>query len=137
MIDILAAVIRYLKADADISYQTGGRVYGVEIPAAEIADMPRKCLLIRDAGGREAADFVPHAAPRYDFFSYGATPYEAAEVDRAVWEALHNLSREETDEVLLHSAAISGGRLPWKEPHTGWPGFVRSAVVQAGTDGVS
>jgi len=137
MIDILAAVIRYLKEDTDVAFQTSGRIYGSEIPAAETAEMPRKCLLIRDAGGREAADFVPLASPRFDFFSYGATAYEAAEVDRALWEALHNLSREEANDTLLHSATISGGRLPWKEPATGWPGFVRSAVVQAGTDGLS
>lgn len=137
MTDIMAGMIAYLKAHSGISYYTDGRVYGFQVPEYENVYMPRGCIVLRDAGGPDQRDYTMYARPRYDIFCYGKIPEEASDLDRALWDALHSLSREVAGGVLIHSVVLSGGRLPWREPDTGWPGFTRSAIVQAGTEDVT
>ena len=131
MTDILAALIVFLKADVDVAGQVGLRIYGGELPRSEVDNMPRKVAVIRYSGGIENNSFVPLARPRVDITSYGATYFEAGEVDRAIYTALKAMDRETVDNALLHGAAMSGGPMMLKDPQAGWPYQWRSVVVTA------
>lgn len=131
MTDILAALIVFLKADPDVAEQVGLRIYGGELPRGEVNDMPRKVAVIRYSGGMENNSFVPLAKPRVDITSYGATYFEAGEVDRTIYSALKALDRQSVDDVLLHGAAMSGGPMMLRDPNTGWPYQWRSTVITA------
>lgn len=131
MIDILAALLVFLEADVNVSTQVGTRIYAGELPRNEVDFMPRKAAVIRYSGGIDNNSFVPLARPRVDITSYGATYFEAGEVDRAIYTALKELDRETVDNVLLHGVALSGGPMMLKDPQAGWPYQWRSAVVTA------
>lgn len=134
MQDIAAAVRQYLLNDPDVDYHTGGRVYVGDIPDAEIANMPRQCLVIRARGGIEGNDFTSFAAPRFALWSYGSTRYEAGLVDGAAWNALHYMNRATVNDTLLHSAVLVAGALAEKEQDTGWPVQIRQTTVYASTE---
>jgi len=131
MTDILAALLVYLETDVNVTAQVGTRIFAGELPRKEIDNMPRKAAVLRYSGGIENNSFVPLARPRVDITSYGATYFEAGEVDRAIYTALKAMDRETVDNVLLHGAALSGGPLMLKDPQAGWPYQWRSAVITA------
>lgn len=134
MIDALAGIISLMTSDAAIGAETQGRIFGSTIPAGENQHMPRKCIRVQFAGGVENRGYAQRAQPRFDFYCFGETRLEAAEVDRALWDLLHNVSRETASGVLIHSVMLSGGPLPWVEPNTDWYGLVRSGTVQVSTE---
>lgn len=133
MQDAGVALRRALIDNADVHYLTDGRVYVEDIAEHVIADMPAKCIVLQSQGGVEQNDFAGLATPRYDVWSYGETRYEAGRVDRALWDALHTLSRTQKEETLIHSVVLSGGPRSGKEPDTGWPVQIRSITVRIST----
>lgn len=138
MTDILVALITFLKADADVDALIDGRVYGEQVPQAEIERQePRKFVVVTDAGGIERNRFLPIAQPRYDVWCYGETYHEAGNVDRAVYSALKALDRQPVGGVLLHNAGLAGGPMPVRDDKTGWPAKWRSITVQADERAIS
>lgn len=132
MTDVLSALIAFLKDDADTADLIGTRIYGDEVPRAEVERRePRKLVLLRESGGAERNRFLPIAEGRLDVWCFGETAYEAGKVDRAVYSALKALNRQTVDGVLLHNAGQAGGPISVRDADTGWPAKWRSITVQA------
>lgn len=131
MTDVLVAVRTVLVTDAEVARLSEDRVYAYELPKAQAQYMPRPCVVAIFAGGFERAATDPIVRPRVDVYSYGATYQAAAEVDRAVYDAMKAIRRRRVGEVLIHGVALSGGPLPMRDTDAGWPVFVRSLSVAA------
>lgn len=131
MQDIVAALVAYLQADSGVSALVGVRVWGGELPDAEVEHMPRPNIVLRRAGG--PAVFRSHRLidQRVDVFSYGDGAQQADEVDRAAAEALMAIRRDEYTSTVLHSAAY-GGSIGLRDPDAGWPYTVRTAIIRVG-----
>ncbi len=128
IVDVLPALITYLGSISDMADLVSARIYGGEIPDSEIENMPRKLTVLRYAGGPESFRSDPVQRQRIDVFSYGETYFEAGRVDRTVADAWHDLTRVDVSNVLIHSVGY-GGAQQLKEPDTGWPYLLRSAIV--------
>jgi len=131
MMDVIEALIGFLKADAGVAALASTRIYGAVLQRDEIKQMPRKTAVLRYAGGIEHNRFSPIAEPRVDIWSYGETDYEAGRLDRAIYDALKGLDRKTTNNTLLHGVALSGGPLMMHDSETEWPARVRSVTVYA------
>jgi len=124
--DVVSALVAYLAADAGVAALVGARVFGIELPAAEAAAMPRKALLLRESGGVSPVDagYTELAGQRLDVFAYGETPYEARRVGRAAYGVLKQLRRATVDvggtATLVHSVSEAGGALTLRDTEAGW-----------------
>ncbi len=121
--DIIDALITFLKADTPLAALVGTRVFGIELPIAEAALMPRTAVLLQPSGGSTLVEgsYVEHTAQRFDVFSYGETPFESEKVRRAVFDALKALQRSLNAGVLIHWCDPAGGFANLRDPDTKWP----------------
>lgn len=133
MIDVVLALMEILKADTSVSDLVDDRVYGEELPRDEITsgNMPRKNVVIVSAGGLSTTKTTPTVNPRFDVWCYGETKYEASILDRAVYDAVKNIERVLIRNMLIHSAGLSGGPIPYRDQETGWPAMIRGINVTA------
>lgn len=118
--DHIVAITDVLKADSGVSALVGTRVFGIELPEAETANMPRKCIVVKQSGGLGNRSYIRHSNPRIDVFCYGETPYEARKLRREVYEALQQLVRVVVNSTLIHWVNPSGGPLDLRDPDTQW-----------------
>ena len=131
MQDVITALITYLGTQSGVTDLVGTRIYGGELPEDDVAEMPRKAVILRSAGGIEEFRTARIQDQRIDVFSYGDGYIEAGQVDRAVADALIAIRRNEVESTILHSAGY-GGAFQLKEPDTGWHYIVRTATIKAG-----
>ena len=126
--NVAAALVAFLKADADVAAEVGGRVFGSKIPAAEAAAMPRKAVAVTPSGGPSltGGSTVEHDTQRIDVFSYGATDIEADQLGRTVALALRRLDRSTTGAVLIHWVQSAGGYALDTDPDADWPSAFQS-----------
>lgn len=126
----VAALRKYLLSDADVNTLSGGRVFGNELPDAEAALMPRKCVVINSAGlgsrGLAARSYMPISSRTKVVRCYGETPYDTRLLFNAVDRALKLLSRrlvtpDGLSAQLLYSAVSTGGVTTAREQQTDWP----------------
>lgn len=134
MRDIGVALRSALIANPSIQYEVGNKVYINEMPDAQVNNMPEKCIVIYEQGGTEMNHYAPLAIPRFDVWCYGASYFEAGEVDGAFWDYAHNVSMQDQDDTLIQSIILSGGPRAGKEPDTGWPVKIRSITVRYSTE---
>lgn len=125
IVDGLKAIVDILKADTDIVALVGTRVFGVELPQAEAASMPRKAIVVQPSGGGVfsvgSRDLIEHSDMRVDIFCYGETVFEAEKVRREVYDTLKTLGRTIINTVLVHWINPAGGLLSLRDPDTQWP----------------
>ena len=123
--DPIAGLVRLALDDEALNDLVDGRVFGAELPKSEEAVMPRKCVVIRNAGGGTfgtgSRDFIQASHVRFDAQCYGETPMEAAKVRLATYDIFKNMARKVKQEVLIHSINPSSGPLPLRDPDTDWP----------------
>ena len=133
--DPVKAIIDVLKANAAITTLVGTRVFGIELPQAEAASMPRKAIVVKPSGGAGFGvgerDYIEHSAPRMDVFSYGETPFEAAKVRREVYDVLKQLNRTVINTTLIHWVNPAGGLIHLRDADTDWPFVFESFQVFA------
>ncbi len=126
-VDLLAALISYLAAQADVSGLVAARIYGQELPAAQATYMPRKALVLRYAG-REPYfgqnSWVRHSAIRLDVWHYGETFYQADRLRRTVHEILKGLIPIVQGNCKIHALTDLAGPIAVLDPETGWPFIV-------------
>ena len=127
--DIVAAVVAVLRADAAVD---SDRIYYAELPHSEHAKMPRKNVVVRKAGGF-ASDLarVRYQHQRIDVFCYGETPFEAAELELAVYDALKQMVPHTVGTCRIWDAEVSSGAVDLREQDTQWPLVFRSYVIAA------
>lgn len=138
--DPVAALRSFLLADADVAALAGTRIFGSELPRSEVQAMPRKAALIRKAGAGASvgnASRVRFSAPRMDIFCYGETPYEAARLDLAVYEALKQMEPNVQGTCRLHDAVLAGGPIDLREEDTSWALVFRSYQVATAEQAVA
>lgn len=118
-----AALVAYLKADADLVALVAAYVFAGELPANITKLMPRKALVLRASGGVSLTgdSFVEHDTGRFDLFAFGETPKEASLVMRTAELAMKRLRRSVHANTLLHWAKPAGGGISGREPQTEWP----------------
>lgn len=132
--DMIGALVALLKADAGVAALVGARVFGLELPQAEAASMPRKGVIVRPSGGvSPIGGYVEATAERIDAVSWGDTPYQASQVSLAVLVALKRARRQVVDVdgtgVLVHSVEEAGGRLSIRDAETNWPAMTQAFQV--------
>lgn len=127
--DVVAAVVTVLRADAGVAIN---RVYYAELPQSEIANMPRQAIVVRKVGGFTSDRArVRYQKQRIDVKCYGETPYEAAEIELAVYDALKQMEPQDVDTCRIWDAEVSSGAIDLREPDTQWPLVFRSYVISA------
>lgn len=122
--DPIAALIKILQDNPDVSALILTRVYGDELPRTDADSMPRKCVVLKLSGGFASQDYMEHRTFRFDALSYGETPYEAGLVQRTVSPVLQKVGLDNQrvhDGVLIHWVNRGGGPLSLRDPDTDWP----------------
>ncbi len=129
--DIVAALVTVLKADGGVSALVGARVFGLELPGAEAANMPRKAVVLAPSGGASlaAGSYSEHDTQRIDAFAYGETLFEAHRVRTAVSDAFRALRRGKTGTTLIHWVEPAGGWASQRESKLEWPRAFQSFQV--------
>lgn len=121
--DVVRAVIERLKADVTLDALVSGRVFGLQLPPAEAASMPRAAVVVVASGGAAQGE-TPLLQSRLDLRCYGATGYEAMSVWRAAYRALVPLRRQTAFTaagVRVLDAALESGPIQAIEPEVDWP----------------
>ena len=119
--DGIGALIAYLSAQSAISDAMSARVYGLEIPKADAPNMPRKAIVINNAGGLGEDSGLDVFRHRFDFKCYGETPFEAYEAWRILRAELRDLDRNVTGTTVLFNATHSAGPFSFRDQPTKWP----------------
>lgn len=126
----VGALRAFLVADATVNTLSGGRVFANELPDAEAAAMPRKCVILTSAGlgsrGLSARSNLAVSSRTKLVRCYGETPYESRRMFDAVNQALKALTRRLAtpaglSPVLVYSAVATGGVTTTREPESEWP----------------
>ena len=133
----LAALVEMLKADPIVVHAAGTvTIYGETVPAicGEIDDewsrlMPRRVVLVQEAGGLPRDDVGPLSPLRFDVRCYGADAWGASELSRQVFNRLFGAANRATGIVAITLAA---GPDSGRESGTGWAWTDRSYDVLAG-----
>ena len=139
MQDHLKGVIEILEADTPLTDLVSTRIFGAELPRAEVDSMKRKCVVVKysgSPGGPGSADYTRLFEFRVDVLSYGETPFEADKVRRAVYVVFKELSRKAQSSTLFHRAVHSGGPIQVRDNDTDWPFVFDSFDVLAAEEAV-
>lgn len=92
MADPAEVGIALVSSASVVDALAGGRVFGVELPEAEVADQPRGAVVVAavPGGGQSPgdADYVAVTVSRLDVRCYGLTPALAARLSLGVHEHL-------------------------------------------------
>lgn len=121
--DPLAAVIRYLKLDADTTAMTTS-IFGGELPDAQVKGMGQACVVLRKTGGGLlpiSGSYVQVSDVRVDAYAYGSTPLQADRLYRCVAGALKQMRSNTQGRTRLMWAKPAGGPLSLREQDTEWP----------------
>lgn len=133
--DQLNALMDFLKADAAVSAAVGTRVFGGELPKSESVNMPRACVVLALAGtgirGSSGFGYMKLDHFRVDAFCYGASPYGASVVYRAVYGALKQMRRNVQGDTMLLCASMELGAQSLRDPDAEWPYTLSSWSVLA------
>lgn len=119
--DAVGSLAAYLQAQSAISTLLGTRVYGLEVPKADAVDMPRKCIVINNAGGIGEASDLDVFQHRFDFLCYGETTFEAYKTWRTLRTELRDLNRSVTSSTMIYNATHSAGPFSFRDQPTHWP----------------
>ena len=132
MVDVIEAVVAWLKLDATLTALTGDRIYGGRLPDEQVTAMPQAALVLRPAGGGLLGRaFQEVGDVRVDASAYGRVDREAWQVHLASYLALKHMSRVVSAGVLLHWATASSKGSLAHDPETGWPVCLASYQVLA------
>jgi len=122
--DPVAAVIRFLKLDADTTDMASTHIYGGELPDADVESMPRACVVIRMTGGGLlpiSSSYVEVNDVRLDAYCYGSTPLQSFRLYRCLAGALKQMTSNTQGRTRLYWAKPAGGPLSLREADTEWP----------------
>jgi hypothetical protein len=121
--DPVVALIAYLRSNAALTVLIGTRVFGAELPENQVAFMPQRSVVLRRAGGGllMGEGYMRLGDFRLDVTCYGETPYQASQVNLALYEALKQMRRNVQGSALLHWANPSGGGIALRDPDAEWP----------------
>ena len=136
----LSSMIALLRADTEVAAATGSvTLYGETLPAitGDIDDewaklMPRRMVLVREAGGLPKTERGPLSWPRFDVRCYGKDPggvWDASELSRLIFDRLFGQHNMVTGLVAI---TLNAGPTPGRESDTGWAYNLRTYDVLQG-----
>lgn len=135
--DPMLAMVTFLATDAPALVLHGGRCYGEEIPEDLVelvsdSDGILKTVVIKRSGmgvsvGNNSR--IQTSRPRFDVFSYGETPSEAALLDLACYEALKQMVPHTEGAARMIDAVLVAGPVSLREEDTSWPLAFRTYLV--------
>lgn len=140
MINQISALVDHFEAASTVTDLVGARVFGLELPASEADDMPRKAVAVQVAGGvgpAGARDYAEIAYTRIDVFSYGETAFQAMRVQLATHDVMRRIQNTLVGTVLLYSASVDSGPRYLRDPDTDWPVVIESFVLMVNEGAVS
>jgi hypothetical protein len=129
MVDAVSAVRELLLADPVVNMMTEGRVYGGELPASEMANMPRNNIVLAYAGGDQRRGTTPVAGVRLTIWCWAKSFHIAGQLDNAAFDVLDAVIRKTIGHVLIHAIAPVGAPTAFKDSDAGWPSYARSVSV--------
>jgi hypothetical protein len=143
MIDPLAAVLAYLKSDADLRLLVGDRIAGRHlygVPEHDAWPITARALVIRyEAGSVDEA--VTWQRPRFEVRCYGPTQQEAARVYRTlvdVTRAIHRVTAQTADGLaLIYWLAVEGAPGPDYDDDTGIDNLVTTLEAAVSEEAVA
>ena len=137
----VAAVVALLRATPDVADAVGSvTLYEESVPfiiGGRLRDdmislMPRRCIVVREAGSIRRAMSTPLQTASVDIFCYGQDPdddYDASELGYAVHGRLQSMSPARVNNAAILSATLVGGPTPGEEPEVGWMFSLRTYNV--------
>ena len=136
----LKAIVDLLRNDPVVVHAVGVVVvYGQTVPAitGEIDGewaklMPRRIVLVREAGGLPRDDVGPLSWPRFDIRCYGGGALDASNLSHQIFGRLFGKVNRATGVV---SITLSSGPTGGRESRTGWPFCDRSYQLLADATG--
>lgn len=132
MTNAVGAIVAMLKADTALSAAVSSRVYGGELPKAQITDMPRAAVVVsRAGGGFIGGGYQDYGDLRINVACYADTPRAADIIYGLVHDALKQMRRGVWSETLLHWANVSSEGVTGRDPDTDWPVCLSSWQVLA------
>lgn len=131
MTDFLSALRTYLLAQKEVTDLCDKSVYVLAVPREEIELGAHEVVVLLASGGNLGPTSRAITQARVDVVCFGATDFEAMQMDMAVAEALKTLSREYVGGVLLHNVTVATGPFQARDPETFWPCMRRQTIVRA------
>ena len=137
----LLSLVMMLQADPVVADAVGEvEVYGQTFPAitgAEIDDewakhMPRRMVLVSEAGGLGKTGAGPLSHPSFEVRCYGKDPggiWDSSELSRLIFDRLFARHNRVTG---LVSITLQSGPTSDREPNTGWAYSLRTYAVLQG-----
>ena len=121
----LKALVDLLKSDPIVLHAVGEVVvYGLTVPAitGEIDDewathLPRRMILVREAGGLPRDGVGPLSWPRFDLRCYGTGVLDASNLSHQVFNRLFGAANRATGIVAI---TLNAGPDSGREKATGW-----------------
>lgn len=129
--DPIAAIRTILLDDTTVAGLVSTRVYGGEIPDAQVKNMEETCIVIKGAGGpaNPGGGYQQYGKHRLDIVCYGASLNESWGVYLAAYAALKAIRRIVSEHVLVHSADVSAKGTTARDPIKLWPTTYSSWLV--------
>ena len=141
--NVSAALIAYLRADARISTLAETRIFGP--PGNSPRDPlrvemrswvnPRHTVVVMASGGagsgRGARSRMRWTKNRADVKCYGPTPYQGDLLHNAVYRAMDELQGYTMGDTRLVSAEVGGGPIPGRDADADWPYTMGVYMVSA------
>ena len=131
--DVIEGLVDYVGSAStgprlSLFLATFGRVYGLSVPAGDLNQMPRSCIVLSRVGGEPAEDFVITQHALVESLCYGSTRREAAEVDYTLHEVLMGMrdvrSQSSPGAVFFYDVEQQQGASDELDGYTRWP-YVR------------
>ena len=126
MTNPVTALVGLLRGDSGVAAAVGGvEMYGEMTPAIvggrmedALADlMPRRCIVLRRAGGTRNKDDAALMVVRIDIWCYGVSDFDADELMGVVYLALQGKGKRAG----VFSTTSSTLPIPGTDPDVGWP----------------
>ena len=128
---LAAARAVLLEVDPALAVIADGRVFAVELPESEAAEMPRKCVVIAPVGGPEDVSTQQMTTDSLRFLCFGKTITEAAQISEDVHRRLKFFYGGNYAGRKVHSFTRSSGRTFYRDPITDWPVFLEGWLIRA------
>ena len=139
-LNALSSMISFLSSDTEVAAAVGSvTLYGQTLPAitGEIDEewtklMPRRTVLVREAGGLPKTERGPLSWPRFDVRCYGKDPggvWDASDLSHKIFDRLFGKHNMVTGLVAI---TLNAGPTPGREPDTGWAYNLRTYDVLQG-----
>ena len=115
--DPIAGIVAFLKTKSNVTNHTSTRIFGQELPRSELANMPRKCLVISSSGGgRGHIQATTYRQVRVDVRCYGESPKQAMDLHIATDTTLLDIERVAQGNTFIYDAVLETGALSLRDP---------------------